>query len=103
MIRNIFGPWGNARGNEEEQRLAVMLRRGQNRFELGMRKGQAMGEAKRRRDAKGVTDERTNRDRDVALKEELWRIERQRNGYALKYRLSGSGIPWNAWPKKAKR
>jgi len=48
-----------------------------------------MGEAKRRRDTNGVADERTNRDREWALKDELWRIERQRNGDALKDRQFG--------------
>ena len=39
-----------------------------------------MGDAKRRRDANGVTDERTAREREQALKEELWRIKRHKNG-----------------------
>lgn len=60
-----------------------------------------MGEAKRRRDANGVTDERTARERDYALKYEQWRIERQRNGEALAERLYASGIPhnyrWRPW------
>jgi hypothetical protein len=51
-----------------------------------------MGEAKRRRDAIGVTDERTKSDRDDAYAMEVYRIERQRNGNALADRLLGIGI-----------
>ena len=60
-----------------------------------------MGEAKRRRDAKGVTDERTEREREQALENELWRIKRHKNGQALADRLHGSGVPhnyqWRPW------
>lgn len=58
-----------------------------------------MGEAKRRRDASGVTDERTLEQIEQARKDELWRIERQRNGEALEDRLWGSGLPF----RKVKR
>lgn len=61
-----------------------------------------MGEAKRRRDKLGVQDERTSHDRKWALKEELWRIKRQRNGDALHDRLR-CVIPWETWPSEMKR
>lgn len=48
-----------------------------------------MGDAKRRRDAKGVTDERTTREHEQALKDELWRIRRHKNGQALEDRRYG--------------
>lgn len=60
-----------------------------------------MGEAKRRRDAAGVKDERTASDIERARQDELWRIERHKNGHALADRLYGSGIPhnyrWRPW------
>lgn len=61
-----------------------------------------MGEAKRLREA-GKALARTDLDREQARKDELHRIERQRNGDALRDRLRGSGVPWDAWPKGAKR
>ena len=48
-----------------------------------------MGDAKRRREALGVKDERTANDREQARKEELCRIERHQNGAALAERQYG--------------
>ena len=60
-----------------------------------------MGEAKRRREASGVQDERTSLDRKHALEMERWRIERQRNGEALKERQFGV-IPHECRSKESK-
>jgi hypothetical protein len=60
-----------------------------------------MGEAKRKREA-GTALAPTDLDRKQAMRDELWRIERQHNGDALKGRLRGSGVPWETWPKEAK-
>lgn len=51
-----------------------------------------MGEAKRRRDARGVKDERTTADIEAARREELRRIERHRIGTALVQRRRCIGI-----------
>ena len=51
-----------------------------------------MGEAKRRRDAAGVRDERSARDVDAAEQLEIRCIERHRNGTALVQRRRGIGI-----------
>jgi hypothetical protein len=60
-----------------------------------------MGEAKRRREA-GTALAPTDLDKKHAMQNELWRIKRQHNGDALKDRLRGSGVPWDAWPKEAR-
>jgi hypothetical protein len=51
-----------------------------------------MGDARRRRAARGVTDERTSQEVDAARLEELRRIERHRTGTALVQRRRGIGI-----------
>jgi hypothetical protein len=61
-----------------------------------------MGEAKRKREA-GTAMAPTDLDKKQAMQNELWRIKRQHNGDALKDRLSGSGVPWETWPKEARK
>lgn len=56
-----------------------------------------MGEAKRRRDARGVTDERTSTEIEAARLDELRRIERHTSGRALRDRLRASMLP--AWTR----
>lgn len=57
-----------------------------------------MGEAKRRRDANGVKDERTPEQIEDARQDELYRMQRHRDGTALETRLYGSGIPQECRP-----
>lgn len=59
-----------------------------------------MGEAKRRRDRLGVSDERTQDEREAAYQDECWRIEKQSGDIALNRRRRLAMIPINAIPKK---
>lgn len=59
-----------------------------------------MGEAKRRRERLGVTDERTEAEREAAYQDECWRIEQQSGDIALNRRRRLAMITTNAIPKK---
>ena len=62
-----------------------------------------MGEAKQRRQQLGVTDERTEQERQAAFAEEFRRMERHKNGEALSSRLRWSFVGYEHWPNEAKR
>ena len=58
-----------------------------------------MGEARRRRDA-GERMGNTDDERESFRHDELWRMERQRNGLALNERRRIAQIPRRAIPRK---